>query len=406
MIKIRRSVTYVKNNYFYFLLTLIVIGLSILRQPMFFIAPRIWAEEASVYIASILSNGLLHSLIAPHLGYYSLFPNFVIAFGLILFGFNGVAYITTLFSFLIVLMTVFSPLILRSKYWDTKLKIFSIVIFALILGPNEIWLNTITSQFYFCLFSCLLLLSDISSIRGWRLYYVIFMLIIGVLNGITTIVLFPFYLLNFIKDRKNKLNYTLLIILFFGACVQFYSLIYFINHPDINRFDISNINHFPSAFWRTLTSIINQGQLSGRIYIFLATFLVLYSVRSSIKKYLKPIMIAFYLSILFAFLSIDMNGGSRYGYPVAVLVCIFIINALSINNKIIKLFLQFLIALIFLVNLQSFFKIKNAYNASWTRFSTKDIVINSDGKKYMRAFPQPVGNWTVYVTDSDLERYK
>jgi len=406
MTKIQHLHSHTKKNYFYLFLALIIIGLSILRQPMFFLAPRIWAEEGTVYIASILSSGLLHSLIQPHLGYFSLFPNLVTALGLGLFGFNGVAYVTTFLSFLIILMTIFAPLILKSIYWDSKLKIFLIVLFTLILGPEEIWVNSITSQFYFCVFSCFLLLSDTESIKGWRLYYVVLMMLIAALNSVTSIVLLPFYLFNFIKNRNDKLNNLIILILLLGLFIQLISLIHFMSYPDTNRFQIANIKNFPGAFWGHLVRIINKWHLPVRSSIFLLAFFVLYSIRSQIKKYLTPVAIAIYLNLIFTFLSINMLGAPRYAYPVAVLICIFLINSLSINKKVVNLFLQILVAIIFLINLLGFFKIKYNYILPWAGFSTKSLVISSDGKKYLSAFPQGVSIWSINISDADLERYK
>lgn len=115
-----------------------VLLLALLREPLFFLEPRIWAEEGTVHITSIFSSGIWTSLITPHLGYYSLFNNYVTAIGLGLFGLSGVAYVTTLFSLAIILMTVFAPMVLESKYWDTSAQKGVLIFFILLIGsqPN------------------------------------------------------------------------------------------------------------------------------------------------------------------------------------------------------------------------------------------------------------------------------
>lgn len=111
-----------------------VLALSVCREPLFFLHPRIWAEEGVVHINSVFTNGLWGSLITPHLGYYSLFNNYVVSLGMKLFGLSGVAYVTTWMSFLVILLTVLSPLVLQSKFWNADEKKIILVLFFLMRG--------------------------------------------------------------------------------------------------------------------------------------------------------------------------------------------------------------------------------------------------------------------------------
>lgn len=159
-----------------------IIILAVCREPLFFIHPRIWAEEGVIHINSFFINGLWGGLITPHLGYYSFFNNYVVAIGMTFFGLSGIAYVTTWMSFLVILLTVFSPLVLQSKFWDTDTKKILLIFFLLISGTAEIWLNTVNSQFYFCLFGALVYLSEPKEFKGWKWIYILFMMVNAVMT--------------------------------------------------------------------------------------------------------------------------------------------------------------------------------------------------------------------------------
>ncbi len=404
-----QSLKKIKTIYIYSLLVLAVLVLSVLREPLFFTAPRIWAEEGTIHVASILSNGIWASLIKPHLGYFSLFNNYVVAFGIGLFGIEKLPYVTTIASFFIILMTAFAPLILSSKYWDTDLKKVLIVSFTIFVGKEEIWLNVINSQFYFCVFSCFLLLSDKNKISGWRFWYVIFMVLNGALTGITTVALLPFYFYGFIKEKHtNTLEHIILYTLFFGALIQILSLFFMTSVGSLNRFDLLNLKNFPIGFYKSLMSY-PKGSSLIKILFFLFIVLALLKSKEKIKTIsFMPLLIAVYISGLFTFLSLGMNGGGRYAFAPSVLVFLFLINTVpQINYNKFKNILLILTIIIFIMSMKTFFDTKGAYDPSWVRYSVSNISFDFDGNGTIKIFPQGKGtNWAISIKKSDLERYK
>ena len=106
------------------LVILFVLILSYFREPLFFLEPRIWAEEGSTHFQSIFQYGLFGSLFKPHIGYFSFFNNYVSSLGLGIFGLDRVAYVTTYVSFLFIISVVITPFILPSKYWDSRVNKF------------------------------------------------------------------------------------------------------------------------------------------------------------------------------------------------------------------------------------------------------------------------------------------
>jgi len=397
----------IKKSYINLLIIFTVLFLSVIREPLFFTSPRIWAEEGSVHIASVLSNGLWGSIITPHLGYFSFFNNYAVALGMWLQGLENVSYVTTSLSFLVILMTVMTPLVLKSKYWDTNIKLFLIVIFSLIIGDSEIWVNTICSQFYFCVFSCFFLLSDQQIIRGWKAFYVLFMIMNGALTGITTIVLIPFYLFKMFNNRSREgLDYIIIIILVIGSIIQISSVIYLSQTEGLIRFSLSNLPNFPHAVLSNFFSIVNSNKIF-KVLIFAPILLLSLTAPLKEKTIYMPLLMAFYLSVMFAFLGLYMKGAPRYGYAPSVLVFVYLINFLCIYKGKLKYLLYLLTIIIFALSLKGFFKTKDVYNPAWHRYSLKNPKQNENGTKFIQFFPQGQGcNWFATIKDKDLEIYR
>lgn len=391
-------------------LVAIVIILSVCREPLFFLHPRIWAEEGAIHINSVFINGFWGSLTTPHLGYYSLFNNYVVAIGMKFFGLSGVAYVTTWMSFLVILLTILSPLVLQSKFWDSDAKKIALILFLLISGTAEIWLNTINSQFYFCLFTALVLLSEPKEFKGWKWIYILLMMVNAVMTGITSVALAPFFIYKYLKSSaKSSEEKILVALMIFGVCIQIYSLIYLKISGELSRFDISNIVNFHNGFIRNLIGGLNfRGWVVKAIFVLsVLTFLVNKEVRA--KENSLPLIIAIYLSALFAFLSWGMGGGGRYGYATSGLTFIFILNLLSLKkvNKLTRLLTYIFLILIICGSALRYFETKNMYDPEWKKFSLSNIIKLPDNKLMLKLFPQwPNTNWAIIFTEENLDEFQ
>lgn len=391
-------------------LVAMLLVLIFFREPLYFFEPRLWAEEGTVHVASIFSNGILKSLVLPHLGYYSLFNNITVALGIGLLGISGVAYITTFFSMIVIVMTIMSPLILTSKYWDSNIKKALIALFTLIIGSGEIWLNTINAQFYFCAFCAFLLLSETKNIEGWKKVYVLTLLSIGALTGVTTIVLLPFFIIKFLKEKEHSsIDKLILIILIIGSAAQIIAFIYTKIFFDTGRLDLLNIKNFPAGFERNFSTYMSFPGVVVKIALFplVAFFIFFKKIRT--WEMLLPLLICLYLCGVFAFLSLGMMGGERYGFAPSVLLFIFFINLVFFNdlNKLIRVIASILVIVSIYGGFESFFKTKNYYDHDWVRFSEKNIRPASYGEYSLPLFPQwPNSNWELRFTEKDLLKYK
>jgi len=395
------------NLEFSLLVLACVFILSFAREPLFFLEPRIWAEEGTVHISSIFSNGLWVSLWQPHLGYYSLFNNYVTSLGLGLMGLERVAYITTALSFFIATLTVAAPLILPSKQWDTRFKRTVIIFFSLFIGTAEIWVNTINAQFYFGLFTSFLLLSNTKAVTGWRCYYVLGMLFQAAFTGVTSVIFLPFFVWKFMQEKSMTwFEKSILVILLFGLITQLVALFYLGSNTGLGRFSLGNIQNFPYGVYYNLTSFI---AVVGNTYIRLFLLLVVVAFafnKKGVQSLTAPIVLAAYVSVVFAFLALGMGGGGRYGYIPAVLLFTSLVNSYAsvILVRILKLSI---IIFLLIVSFVAFFDTKNFYNSGWVSFSLENIYENNSGELEMKLFPQWSGtNWVLKIPNEQYEHYK
>jgi len=386
---------------------LCVLALSFLREPLFFLQPRIWAEEGMVHIQSVFNNGLLLSLFQPHLGYYSFFNNFTVAIGMFFLGLEKLPYLTTILSSVVSAGTILAPLFLDSKFWSTPTKKLLLIFFSLLIGKAEIWANTINAQFYFGLFTCLLLLSETEKINGWRNIYVLIMLINGALTGITSVILFPFFAWKYLRQKtKTNLEKAILAILLIGLVVQLSAVLYLSTNSGLSRISLNNIQNLPFGFFRNITSFVPAGD--NIIRLFFAVSIFAFVRQKRIRAPLQnPAVIAIYVSITFAFLALDMGGGGRYGYIPAVLIFIFLMDLQPDRNAKLKTFHTVIVAILLCVSSIKFFKTSGAYNPNWTPYSLENVYTNSAGELEIKIFPQGEDdNWVLTLPEGKYENYK
>lgn len=383
--------------------------LSFCREPTFFISPRIWAEEGTVHIQSALVNGLWESLTIPHLGYYSAFNNFTVAIGLALFGIDGVAYVTTYFSFVIMLITVSAPLFLKSPYWGSDTNKISLAAYALVISSGEIWLNTVNAQFYFCLFTCFVLLSDTRCLKGWRLFCVLGMLLNGALTGITSVVLTPFFFFKIVKNQeKNKVDELIFLVLMLGLFVQILAFLTLSIDGHVNRLSVSYLPNLPAGLLETFRTPFRGMQCWVQTIVAITFLCILIWMRPLLStKALFPLITAIYLGCLFSIFSLGMGGGGRYGYPVAVMVFCFLIGAINESGKAIGRVIVAFSTLMFFAGVINFGDISMYYEPHWLKFSTTNMLQDPSGIRFLAVFPQVAGsNLHISVDQKSLERFR
>jgi hypothetical protein len=179
-----------------------------LREPLFFLEPRLWAEEGTRYYsyAYHYSQGRLwyKGLLNVQLGYFSLWPNVASTIAANLIPIEQVPLVTTLMAFLIQLIPLGLIIWSNADFWASPLrKSVGVLIYLLTPVSAGIWLNTINSQFYLAFVTILILLEPAENHLPRKWVYR-FLLVVGGLTGPLSSLLVPMYALVAWLDRDRE----------------------------------------------------------------------------------------------------------------------------------------------------------------------------------------------------------
>ena len=379
-------------------------ALVYVREPAYFLSPRIWAEEGAIYIQAWLDQGG-GSLFQPHLGYYSLFPNLAVLIGMSVVGLEGIPCATTLMSLLAMLACLLAPLFLPGRYWNTEWKKALIVLFSLLAGPGEIWLNTITIQFYLGLFAVYLLLADTGRVLGWRLILAVLMLLLATLTGVTASVLLPFFIHKYLHSRRQPVDLLFCLILAGGVLIQALVFLYGPSHgAGESRLALSGLRHFPKGFAYSLSYIVNAQWQGGWYRDVLQGAAAILLIRAGVRAArdtggARPLLIlAGYLSVVFVALSLGMGGGARYAYVVAMLFVMMAIHQAgeARGGEIRPAIL--LLALLLLVKAPGYFSTRKYYDPEWPSYASELALVKAGQQDFIRLFPRwQHADWRIRV---------
>lgn len=264
---------FILNRNSLFFTAILLSYLIYLRYPVFFSEPRIWAEDGSVHIQSFLDYGV-DSLYLPHLGYFSLFNNSLTYFAMSFGGLQNSALIVTYITAFFTLIISLTPFVFSSHYWPNTAYKSYISLMIILLGSSESWLNMVNMQFYFCVYSCLYLLSDNTESKYKVLnIYKRCMFFLACFTGITSVALLPFFVRKFVKKNESKTTlYCILSVLI----VHFYALLNLgFNGLKQSRFDVNNLIDVPPALLEALIYNIKANYFYHNIFIYLSVVLAL-----------------------------------------------------------------------------------------------------------------------------------
>jgi hypothetical protein len=195
-----------------------VVSAVLLRFPHWLFAPRLWAEEGSVYLASAAACPWWLALVQPHQGYYSFAPNFAAVIAWNLLPLEAAPRVTFFLSFLLQLAPLVVLLSSGIQALQRPLKMFFALVLVLVAMPSEeIWLNTTGSPFFLALSTAIVLAtSNNPGIGRWWRRLVIGA---GALSGLPSVVLAPLFVwrATLEKDRERWLQTGLLCV---GGVVQ------------------------------------------------------------------------------------------------------------------------------------------------------------------------------------------
>lgn len=354
------------------------------REPLFFKAPRIWAEEGAIYLLHALENPWLDSFFAPHLGYYSLFNKLVIFISAQVFPLKYAAFVTTFFSAALQLCTCLVIFASVGRLAQDKLHRYVLSLLPVLFATPETWLNTINGQFWLATGTYFILNS--TRVLKLQILYLLF----AFLTGVSSLFFFPYFILRAAKEKTG----TLLSITAIGTAAGIIQLFSFFSTQagGDSRFKIEYLGNIPRGL--LATSIPFENSLSSLFFVIFIAFAVCKHVRAltTLNDKLGPfysIVPLITYSFLSVIASLEMGGGGRYGVPVYCGLIAIVLSNLSLektlhNSK------PYFIAAGFLIALKSltFFNMESVYSESWPNWQNQVQTRNCRDAQKILIFPQ------------------
>lgn len=224
-----------------FLLLTFIIAIYV-REPLYLLNPRFWAEEGQIYFSYAYNNPWYISLFTPHLGYFSLLNNLAVTLSAHVFPLWSSSIVTTFIALFIQITPSMIVIYGQSFLWDThtkKILILLILLFAPI--TEELWLNTISSQFHLSLIALLLLLEQNDKLTIYKIWLYRFLILLAGLTGVLSCILTPIFIWKSLiyRSKENMIQASLL-----GVCtvIQIAILGYSMYHSDLENSRIGRID--------------------------------------------------------------------------------------------------------------------------------------------------------------------
>jgi len=170
-----------------------------LRAPLPLVRGFLYAEEATGYLRYAWDAPVVRALLAPHQGYFSIYPNVVgvIAARLVPLEYVGIfcGWSTIAVQLLMVLV------ILQCEIFDNfKLKALAVAVSLLTVPTLSVAMSSIFAQFFLAVCTGVILMSDVERLRWFRRG----VLLLGGLTGVANCILGPFYIWAAWRDRSRS----------------------------------------------------------------------------------------------------------------------------------------------------------------------------------------------------------
>lgn len=174
------------------------------REPRFLGSPRFWAEEGTRYFAYAYTHPWYAALTHAELGYVALWPNLATTVAANMVPLEYAPLVTTLFALTVQIIPIILIVWSDGTFWNgfaTKI----IGCCALLFAPlsQEIWLNTINSQFYFLLITLLVLIEDAHAKGTRRIMYRVLLVVAG-LTGAVSLFLLPVFAIKAVQEKHRE----------------------------------------------------------------------------------------------------------------------------------------------------------------------------------------------------------
>ena len=304
------------------LLLLILVAMVVIywRNPLFFIMPRVFAEEPGSYLLNALTRPLPSSLGFTMAGYFSIVPNFAAELAGKLFPLDLAAHVFTGIGLLVQLLTVISIYFSVGRLLPNRKFSFLSAIFLLFIAKPETWLNTVYSMYW--LATGMFYLLNSRYIRRYHVFYAA----LAFLTGPTSLVLLPLFGLRWLigYDKYDKWNKRIGLINVIGltALILNLSLSFGFNTNASlgSRLAPEMLRNLPRGFLSMFAHLFASGGYPAPLAIFMliasGTLIAKLLLSSEIRFRIFVGGSLVYYGFIVAVLSFDMQGGNRYALPV------------------------------------------------------------------------------------------
>jgi hypothetical protein len=357
-----------------------------IRQPLFFYAPRIWAEEGSVYLFNALVDDPISSFLTPHYGYYSLFNKIAIHVASQLFPLRYAAFITTSFSVALQLCTCLVIYASPGRLGRSKLHRYVLSMIPLFVAYPETWLNTINGHFWLATGTYFILNSARINLAQTAYLLVAFM------TGAASLFFLPYFVLRAVKEQEFQL-WLIVILGVAAAHVQFFSLLSFIELGVNARFTMEHLASLPNNILSTAILPLQQ-KGAGVFFVILMTFAIykyakiLIALKDGFGLVYSLVSLCTY-TLMAVVGSLYMVGGSRYGVPVHCAMLAIAFCGISLEKMKPSEIVYFMsLAVLIILILESFFSMDWVYSKDWPNWQKQIESRLCDQATEVLIFPQ------------------
>jgi len=320
------------------LLTMIASAIIVIRNPLFFLLPRVYAEEPGYYLANALAEPFLSSFGMTLAGYFSIVPNFAAELAAKVFPLVYAAHIFTAVGLFIQLATIISIYYSVGRVLPSKPFAALSAIALLVIAKPETWLNTVYAMYWLAT-GMFYILNSRTILR----YHIIYASL-AFLTGPSSLIWLPLFGMRWLVgvDKATKKERSVGLILGIGivAFAVNVSLSFFgASAPSIgNRLKPEMLLNLPRGFASMFAHLVLSGgypipiALAALVVVAVLTGNALYNGDLRFRLFTAGAMI--YYAIVVAVLSFEMQGGNRYALPITA--GLFSLSVVGASNAFFK----------------------------------------------------------------------
>jgi hypothetical protein len=302
------------------LITSIASAIIVIRNPLFFLLPRVFAEEPGHYLANALVEPFPSSFGVTMAGYFSIVPNFAAELAAKVFPLEYAAHVFTSVGFIIQLLTIISIYYSAGRVLPSKPFAALSAIGLLVIAKPETWLNTVYSMYW--LATGMFYILNSRSINRFHIVYAS----LAFLTGPTSLIWLPFFGMRWLigVDKANSRERKVGLILGIGivALAMNVSLSLFGESTASigSRLKPEMLLNLPRGFTSMFAHLIASGGypipivLAALIVVAVLTGNAFYNGDLRFRLFTIGAMI--YYANVVAVLSFEMQGGNRYALPI------------------------------------------------------------------------------------------